>query len=75
MKVYNKTVSVPIEWKFCSDGQTLRSTIVGPFQCEIFKGHLKIFTRFATIREEYCGSRAAGMKLASKRLASLLEVK
>lgn len=42
MKTFEDRIIIPIKWQFACDGQTLRSTVVGGLQAEIFKGKLTI---------------------------------
>ena len=75
MKTYKSILKVPIEWGMCSDGKTLRSTVVGSHQAEIFNKTLFIESyqySCSNRTSEPCGTRIQGMKLAEKRLVALL---
>jgi len=72
MKVYKSQIKVPIEWKFASDGQTLRSTVVGGYQAEIRKGILSFFTKNGLQLSVEISTRRYGMKRANAIFAALM---
>lgn len=73
MKTFEDTVEVPVEWTFCSDGRTLRSTVVCGFQGEIYKGQLKVIcSNGSTYSEWTVDSRDKGMKKFKNVLRELL---
>lgn len=71
MKVFKDTISIPIKWTFACDGQTLRSTVVGTYQAEIFKGVLTIRDVSCQLCTKYnVSSRRYGMIKARNMLRS-----
>lgn len=73
MKIYEDKVFIPIKWTFCSDGQTLRSSVVGGYQAEIFKSVLTIIDiNGQRISSKCCNSRKVGMQMARNQIARFL---
>lgn len=73
MKKYDKLIKIPITWTFTSDGQTLRSTTIGPYQMEINKSDLIVITHNdGIVHKEYVKSRSNDMKRAESILIKLL---
>ena len=63
MKIFEDKVYIPVRWGFCSNGRTLRSTVVGGLQGEIFKSTLRIInSQGIEIYKHYVGTRKYGMK-------------
>lgn len=73
MKTFEDSIKIPIKWSFSCDGQILRSTVVGIYQAEIYKGVLTIITYGGINVGTYkVGTRRYGMIKARKVLSQLL---
>jgi len=72
MKVFEETVTIPIEWKYTSDGTTLRSTVTCGYQGEIHRGVLKVIGPTGAVYSEWSVStRTYGRKKFSKVIAAM----
>ena len=43
MKSFEEPITITVVWRFSSDGQTLRSTVIGGYQGEIRKSMLRVY--------------------------------
>ena len=73
MKIFKSTVNVPIEWGFCCDGETLRSSVVGGLQGEIHKKTLRIINRQGVeVYNRWLGTRKYAMKKCEYLMRDML---
>lgn len=74
MKIFKRNIELKVEWSFACDGQTLRSSVIGGYQGEIYKSYLTIVNGASggVVSRHYVGSRQYGMKHFGKKLAEFM---